>query len=79
MNFNLKVKGRKRTPVIVSCEPPSVNAKIMIVANGEHISDSQIVEYIESDLNEILSDIQSPDPNSVNYEGGHNTREMPIE
>ena len=79
MKLILKEKGGKRTPVRSVCEPTAVNAKTMIVANGEHISDSQIAEYIEFELNEILSDIHSPDPISVKHEGGHNTREMSIE
>ena len=76
MNFDLKLKGGKRTPVIVSCEPPSVNAKIMMFANVKHLSDTKIAEYISFDLNQKLSEIQSPTPNGGNHEGGHNARDV---
>ena len=76
MNFNLKVKGGKRTPVIVSCEPPSVNAKIMMFANVKHLSDTKIAEYISFDLNQKLSEIQFPATRKANCEGGHNARDV---
>jgi len=59
INLSLKVQGGKRTPVTVTCYPTAINDKVMIFANGKCITGNHIAEYIEKDLGEKLSLMQS--------------------
>jgi hypothetical protein len=56
LNFNIKVKSGKRTPIEVSCYSTAVNKKqLEFQHTSKMISNSQIADWIEKALKEALN------------------------
>jgi len=58
INFNVKVKGGKRTPIVVTVYGTSENEKVIEFANGRHISETVIASWIKEELTRSLRRVQ---------------------
>lgn len=58
INLNVKIKGGPRTPIEVIVYGTSVNEKTMTFANGKQISESDIVDWLYTNLTTALKKIQ---------------------
>jgi len=58
INFNIKVKGGKRTPVEVTVYGTAVNEKVIEFSNGKTVSESQIAIWLQDNLVIALKQIQ---------------------
>ena len=58
INLNVKINGGVRTPVTVDVLRTSVNEKKLKFANGNEISESTIMDWLQKNLTHSLKLIQ---------------------
>lgn len=57
ININVQVHGGKRTPPTVNVYGTAVNTKTMEFANGSQITDVQMAEWIQEQLEIVLKKV----------------------